>query len=53
MGLKNNPKIVAIPKGGKTMIDKFGNRAIVHPDGTVEELTGKTAARQAPEEATG
>jgi hypothetical protein len=43
--LKNNPTIVSIPANGQTRIDKFGNRAIVYPDGHWEELTGKKESK--------
>lgn len=37
-GIKHNPAIVSIPKTGKTMIDKFGNRAVMFPDGHWESI---------------
>ena len=36
--IRNNPDIVSTPVTGKTMIDKYGNRAMVFPDGHIEEV---------------
>lgn len=38
--VKNHPELMANPSTGKTMIDKYGNRAIVYPDGHFEEIKG-------------
>lgn len=39
--IRQNPTITTIPKDGKLMIDRFGNRATVYPDGTFKELTAE------------
>lgn len=38
----NRPDLIGNPVTGKTMIDRYGNRAIVYPDGHVEEIKGKS-----------
>lgn len=38
--IKNRPDIIGNPPTGRTMIDKYGNRALVFPDGHVEEIKG-------------
>jgi len=39
--LQDNPDITAFPKKGKLCYDKFGNKAIVYPDGSFEEVMSK------------
>jgi hypothetical protein len=36
--VKSVPKVLAFPKEGKLQIDKYGNKAIVFPDGRIEEV---------------
>ena len=36
--VKAKPEIISHPETGKMMVDKNGNRAIVYPDGRVEEV---------------
>ena len=40
--LQDNPDITAFPKTGKLCYDKFGNKAIVYPDGSYEEVMSKS-----------
>jgi len=40
IALKTNSKISNLPKEGKVMIDKNGNKAMVYPDGTFKDLGG-------------
>jgi hypothetical protein len=39
--LQDNPDITAFPAKGKLCYDKFGNKAIVYPDGSFEEVMNK------------
>jgi len=56
--IKDNPVIATLPVKGRLFVDKYGNRAIVYPDGSYEEVMSKTGEfkhkeqrkRQQPEE---
>lgn len=40
--LRDNPSFAALSKNGQLHEDKFGNKAIVYPDGTYEEVMAKS-----------
>ncbi|MFA5350256.1 MAG: hypothetical protein WC357_02860 [Candidatus Omnitrophota bacterium] len=56
--IKDNPVISTLPAKGRLLIDRYGNKAIVYPDGSYEEVMSKTGEfkhkeqrkRQQPEE---
>jgi len=56
--IKDNPVISTIPAKGRLLVDRYGNKAIVYPDGSYEEVMSKTGEfkhkeqrkRQQPEE---
>jgi hypothetical protein len=56
--VKDNPVISTLPAKGRLLVDRYGNKAIVYPDGSYEEVMSKTGEfkhkeqrkRQQPEE---
>lgn len=40
--LKDRPDFSNLPEGGHLHYDKYGNKAIIYPDGTYEEVQAKT-----------
>jgi hypothetical protein len=56
--IKDNPVIATLPAKGRLLMDRYGNKAMVYPDGSYEEVMSKTGEfkhkeqrkRQQPEE---
>jgi hypothetical protein len=40
--IKDNPVIATLPAKGRLLMDRYGNKAIVYPDGSYEEVMSKT-----------
>ena len=40
--IKDNPIIGTLPAKGRILVDRYGNKAIVYPDGSYEEVMSKT-----------
>ncbi len=46
--LQVNPTITSAKKGGQMMVDRYGNKAIVYPDGNYETMDPKVEEAQDP-----